>query len=93
MPRLSVFKSKRFIYAQIIDDTKRETLVAASSREALIQKKGKTKTEKAVLTGESIAKKALKAKIQKVVFDRNGYKYHGQIKALAEAARKGGLEF
>lgn len=92
-PRLSIFRSNRFVYAQIIDDSKGKTLVASSSKDESVQKNTKTKTEAASLTGENLAKKALKAKIKKVVFERSGYQYHGQVKALAEAARKGGLEF
>ena len=93
LPRLSVFRSNKFIYAQIIDDAKGKTLAFASSAEKSVQKAAKTKTEKASLVGESLAGKAKKAKIKKVVFERSGYKYHGQVKALAEGARKGGLEF
>lgn len=93
LPRLSVFRSNKFIYAQIIDDAKGKTLAFASSAEKSVQKAAKTKTEKAALVGENIAGKAIKAKIKKVVFERSGYKYHGQVKALAEGARKGGLEF
>ena len=88
-PRLSVFRSNKYLYAQIIDDTKGKTLVSASSSKI---KEG-TNTQKAEEVGLALAKKALKAKIKKVTFDRSGYKYHGIIKALAEAARKGGLEF
>lgn len=81
-PRLSVFRSNRFIYAQIIDDSKGETLVSAQGL--------KSEAEK---VGEEIAKKALKRKVKKVVFDKSGYKYHGKVKELADSARKGGLEF
>ena len=88
-PRLSVFRSNKYLYAQIIDDTKGKTLVSAASSKI---KEG-TNTEKATQVGEALAKKALKVKIKKVIFDRSGYKYHGIIKALAEGARKGGLEF
>lgn len=88
-PRLAVFKSAQHIYAQIIDDTKGVTLVAESD---LKLDKG-TKTEKAAVVGENLAKKALKAKVGKIVFDRGGFKYHGRISALAAGARKGGLEF
>lgn len=93
-PRLCVFRSSRFIYAQIINDTSGKTLVSASERE-LKEKTGTklTKTAKAKLTGQLLGQKALKAKIGKVVFDRNGYKYHGRVKALAEGAREGGLRF
>ncbi|MBX4205607.1 50S ribosomal protein L18 [Candidatus Microgenomates bacterium] len=88
-PRLSVFRSDRYIYAQIIDDTKGITLVSASDMKL---EKG-TKMEKAMAIGEEIAKKAKEKKIKKVIFDRNGFAYHGRIKAVAEGARKAGLEF
>ena len=88
-PRLSIFKSHRYIYAQIIDDDKGNTLASADSRGA----KGKTPVEKAKHVGLEIAKKAKAAKITKVVFDRNGYLYAGKIKVVADAAREGGLEF
>lgn len=93
-PRFCVFRSSRFIYAQIIDDTTGITLVSASERE--LKEKGETKLNKndrAKLVGQLLAQKALRAKINKVVFDRNGYKYHGRVKALAEKAREGGLKF
>lgn len=90
-PRLTVFRSNKAIYGQIIDDSLGKTLVSASSKDKTI--KGKGKIETASLVGELIAQKGLKAKIKKVVFDKGGYKYHGRVKALAEGARKGGLEF
>ena len=92
MPRLCVFRSAKHIYGQLIDDEKSQTLVSASDLELRI-KKGKTKVEKAKEVGKLIAKKAQKLKIEKVVFDRGGYKYHGRVKALAEGAREGGLKF
>lgn len=92
-PRLSVFRSNKTIYAQIIDDKARKTLVSASEKEIKLKIKGKTKVEKARLVGEILAQKATKKKIKKVVFDRGSYRYHGRIKALAEGAKKGGLEF
>lgn len=94
-PRLSVYRSNVAIYAQIIDDTKGVTLVSASSLDKDLEKslKGKTKTEQAKLVGESVAKKALKAKIKNVVFDRGGYIYTGRVQALADGARSAGLEF
>jgi len=96
-PRLSVFRSNKYIYGQIIDDSKGETLVASSEKDLKKRKtknkKLKTKIDKAEAVGEILAKKALKKKIKKVYFDRGGYKYHGRIKALAQGARKGGLEF
>lgn len=88
-PRLSVFKSTQHIYAQIIDDLDSKTLV--SSNDLKIDKG--SKVEKARIVGEDLAKKAKVKKIGKVVFDRGGFKYHGRIAALAEGARKGGLEF
>jgi large subunit ribosomal protein L18 len=88
-PRLAVFKSHKYIYAQIIDDTKGNTLVAADSRLA----KGKTPVDRAKEVGIDIAKKALAAKIDKVVFDRGGFLYAGKIKVVADAAREGGLKF
>ena len=88
-PRLAIFKSHRYIYAQVIDDTKGHTLVAADSRAA----KGKTPVENAKALGLDIAKKALAAKITQVVFDRGGYLYIGKIKVVADAAREGGLKF
>ena len=94
-PRLCVYRSNAEIYAQIIDDTKGVTLASASSADKDLEKalSGKTKTEQARLVGESIAKKALKAKIKAVVFDRGGYIYTGRVQALADGARSAGLEF
>ncbi len=92
-PRLAVFRSNRYIYAQIINDEIGHTYVASSSL-ALPEAKGKGLTkEVARLVGLDIAKKALEKGIKKVVFDRGGYKYHGRVKALADGAREGGLEF
>lgn len=88
-PRLAIFKSSKFIYAQIINDDEGRTLVAHDSREA----KGKTPVDRAKEVGMEIAKKAKSAKITKVVFDRGGYLYAGKIKVVADAAREGGLEF
>ena len=89
-PRLSVFRSNTQIYAQIIDDVKGVTLAAASS---LGSKDKITKTEQAAVVGKLIARNALEAGIKEVVFDRNGYLYHGRVKQLADAAREGGLKF
>ena len=91
-PRLVVFRSNSEIYAQIIDDTKGVTLVAASSRDKDLKATG-TKTEKAKQVGQAIAKKALAAGIESISFDRGGYLYHGRVKSLAEGAREGGLKF
>ncbi|HKL92366.1 MAG: 50S ribosomal protein L18 [Bacteroidales bacterium] len=89
-PRLSVFRSNKQIYVQIIDDKSGKTLAAASS---LKMDEKVNKKEQAAKVGEMIAKNALEAGINDVVFDRNGYLYHGRIKEVAEAARKGGLKF
>ncbi|MDF9830255.1 50S ribosomal protein L18 [Parabacteroides sp. PF5-6] len=89
-PRLTVFRSNKQIYAQVIDDTTGKTLAAASS---LKMEDKAPKKEIAAKVGEQIAKNAQEAGIQTVVFDRNGYLYHGRIKELADAARKGGLNF
>lgn len=91
-PRLAVFRSNKEIYAQIINDATGTTLVAASSKQKDIKAKG-TKTEIAATVGKAIAEKAVKAGIEKISFDRGGYLYHGRVKALAEAAREGGLKF
>ena len=106
-PRLSVFRSSRHVWAQLIDDVAARTVVAASSKEFhgeprktkgkkqmkdKDQKIGASKTETAEKIGKIIAERALKKKIMRVVFDRGGYKYHGAVKAVAEGARKGGLK-
>lgn len=88
-PRLSVFRSNKFIYAQIIDDEKAETLVAADSKKSKI----KTPIEQAKEVGTEIAKAASDKKISEVVFDRGGFAFAGAVKALAESAREGGLKF
>jgi large subunit ribosomal protein L18 len=94
-PRLAVFRSVQHIYAQVINDEAGNTLVAAStlSPELAETLKGKKKVEQANLVGELIAKKCVEAKIDKVVFDRSGFIYHGRVQALADGARKGGLQF
>ena len=94
-PRLNVFRSLRHIYVQVIDDASGNTLVAASSLRLLEenQSNGGSKTKLAERVGTEIAQLAKVAGVTRVVFDRGGYKYHGRVKALAEAARKGGLEF
>jgi large subunit ribosomal protein L18 len=93
--RLSVHRSSKHIYAQVIDDTKGVTLVAASSLEKAQREAGKTGAdiEAAKTVGKLVAERALGKGIKNVVFDRGGYMYHGRIKALAEAAREGGLSF
>ena len=92
-PRLSVFRSNKEIYVQLIDDLASKTLVAASSQTEEIASLKVTKIEKAKLVGKRIAEIALQAGISSVVFDRNGYLYHGRVKSLADAAREGGLKF
>jgi len=94
-PRLNVFRSLRHIYAQVIDDSVGCTLVSASSldKEVRGQCEGLEKSEAAKIVGRVVAERALASGVTKVVFDRGGYQYHGRVKALAEAARKGGLEF
>ena len=94
-PRLCVFRSLRHIQAQVIDDTSGRTLVAASTLDSGVRSQidGKDKSAQAAVVGEVIAKRALDAGITQIVFDRGGYKYHGRVKSLADAARKAGLEF
>ncbi|MPZ50940.1 MAG: 50S ribosomal protein L18 [Dehalococcoidia bacterium] len=94
-PRLCVYRSLSHIYAQVIDDVSRTTIVAASDLEAAVKEKlsGKKKADVATLVGEAVAQRAKEKGISTVVFDRGGYPFHGRIKALAEAARAGGLEF
>ncbi|MES2380463.1 MAG: 50S ribosomal protein L18 [Bacteroidota bacterium] len=89
-PRLTVFRSNKAIYAQLINDIDGKTIVSASSRNI---KEKITKVESSVAVGKEIAEKAIAAGIKQVVFDRNGYLYHGRIKSLADGAREGGLEF
>jgi len=94
-PRLNVFRSLRHIYAQVIDDTASRTMLSASTLDdEIAQQLGKlNKMEQAKLVGEILAKRALEKGVKQVVFDRGGYKYHGRVKALAEGARAGGLQF
>jgi len=92
-PRMSVFRSNSEIYAQLIDDASGVTLLAASSKAKEIAGATGTKTEKAALVGKLVAEKAVAAGITNIVFDRNGYLYHGRVKQLADAAREGGLKF
>ena len=91
-PRLSVFRSNKGIYAQIIDDTTGKTLAAASSLSKDFVAAG-NKVDQSKAVGKLVAEKAVAAGISKVVFDRNGYLYHGRVKSLAEGAREGGLDF
>ena len=92
-PRMTVFRSNKQIYVQLIDDLAGSTIVSASSREKDLGDDKVNKTEQAEKVGTLIAEKAKAAGIETVVFDRNGYLYHGRVKALADAARKGGLKF
>lgn len=94
-PRLSVFRSLMHIYAQVIDDSTGQTLLSVSTLDSQVRNKtdGIVKTKKAEIVGTLLAEKALNKGIKQVIFDRGGYKYQGRVKALAEAARKAGLEF
>ncbi len=92
-PRLTVFRSNTDIYAQLIDDENGVTLAAASSRQKDISAQKAPKVDKSKLVGAALAQKATDLGIKKVIFDRNGYIYHGRIKAVAEGAREGGLDF
>jgi len=94
-PRLNVYRSLDHIHAQVIDDTKGITLASASTVDKAVraQVDGKTKTEQAQVVGKVVAERALDAGIERVVFDRGGFKYHGRVKALADASREAGLDF
>lgn len=92
-PRMSVYRSNRDIYVQLIDDVAGVTLASASSKIAGIGEQKITKCQKSALVGKEIAQRALAAGINEVIFDRNGYLYHGRVKSLADAAREGGLKF
>lgn len=92
-PRLSVFRSNKEIYAQLIDDVRGVTILSVSSRDAGSSEAKLSKTDSAAEVGKKIAEKATANGISKVVFDRNGYLYHGRVKSLAEGAREGGLNF
>ena len=92
-PRLSVFRSNTDIYAQLIDDTTGTTIASASSKQKDITAQKAPKIEKSKMVGEAIARKAGELGIKQVVFDRSGYIYHGRVKAVAEGAREGGLDF
>jgi len=94
IPRLAVYRSNKQIYAQVVDDLKNVTIVSASSKEkGAAVAPGLKKTEQAVLVGKLLASKCKEKGIEKVVFDRSGYRYHGRVKSLADAAREGGLKF
>ena len=92
-PRLSVHRSGRHIYAQVIDDAAGKTLAAASTLDKDIKGKAKATREGAAAVGKALAERAKKAGVERVVFDRGGFLFHGRVKALADAAREGGLEF
>ena len=92
-PRMTVFRSSKEIYVQLIDDQSGKTLVACSSMEKGLKDQKGTKTDLAKMVGKQVAEKAIQAGITEVVFDRNGYLYHGRVKSLAESAREGGLKF
>ena len=95
-PRLVVYRSNRHFEGQIINDFESKTLVSASSKDSSLKKEidfSKSKTEVSIVVGKVIGKKAIDSKIKKVVFDRNGYPFHGRVKAFADAAREEGLEF
>jgi large subunit ribosomal protein L18 len=92
-PRMTVFRSTKEIYVQLIDDHAGKTLAAASSLDKGVAEQKATKTEQAKLVGKLIAMKAVESGISQVVFDRGGYLYHGRVKSLADAAREGGLKF
>ena len=92
-PRLAVFRSLNHIYAQVIDDTSGRTLAAASTLERELKGSGSTKTEEAAVVGRLVAERAKSAGVERVVFDRAGFRYHGRIRSLADAARAAGLDF
>ncbi len=92
-PRMSVFRSNKEIYVQLINDDDSKVIVSSSSRQKDIASKKGTKSEIAAMVGKDVAEKAIKAGVTTVAFDRNGYLYHGRIKSLADAAREGGLKF
>jgi large subunit ribosomal protein L18 len=92
-PRLAVYRSNKQIYVQVVDDLNGMTILSASSREKAIVQTGVKKIEQAKLVGKLLATKCKEKGIEKVVFDRSGYKYHGRVKSLADAAREGGLKF
>lgn len=92
-PRITVFRSNKFIYAQIIDDVKGHTIVSASSSEKSFSSNTMTKVEASKKVGQMLAERALAAGLKGVVFDRSGYLYHGRIQAVADGAREGGLNF
>ena len=95
-PRLVIYRSNKHISAQVINDHDGKTLASASSLDKIIEKsvaKAKSKTDVSILVGTALAERAIKNKVKEVVFDRNGYPYHGRVKAVADAAREAGLKF
>ncbi len=92
-PRLAVFRSLNHIYAQVIDDASGKTLAAASSTETELRGSGQTKSDEAKVVGRLVAERAKAAGVERVVFDRAGFRYHGRIRSLADAAREAGLDF
>ncbi len=92
-PRLSVFRSNTSIYLQLIDDESGKTITGTSTKDKDIEAQSGTKTDKAKLAGSAMARKAVELGVSKVIFDRSGYLYHGRVKAAAEGAREGGLQF
>lgn len=92
-PRLTVFRSNKEIYAQVVNDVTGVTIAAASSRDKDIAKSKGNKTEVAALVGKTVAEKAIKAGVETISFDRGGYLYHGRVKSLADGAREAGLKF
>jgi large subunit ribosomal protein L18 len=94
LPRLAVYRSNKQIYVQVVDDLNKVTILSASSKEKEVaDKTGIKKTEQAKLVGKLLASKCKEKGLETVVFDRSGYKYHGRVKSLADAAREGGLKF
>lgn len=93
IPRVSVFRSNRHIYAQVIDDTMGRTLISGRDLAASSSTPAAKKSDRASLVGVTLAKKMIESGFEKIVFDRSGFKYHGRVKALAEGLRKGGLKF
>ncbi len=92
-PRLAIYRSNKEIYAQVIDDVSGKTIAASSSRDKEISAEKGSKSDIATLVGKAVAKKAIKAGVNTISFDRGGFLYHGRIKSLAEGAREGGLKF
>ena len=92
-PRMTVFRSNKEIYVQLVDDQSGKTILSASSREKELAKVSGTKSDVAAAVGKAVGEKALKSGIKTVIFDRNGYLYHGRVKQLAEGAREAGLKF